>query len=114
MKATTKELAGLRRRIAAARLRKRLCNAEIGRLAHVDPSQVSRVVRGDFKTVSSNVVQICKVLGLEIDTVATPADERDVAWSRLETSVRRLWDEHPQRADSIATLLESIAELQST
>lgn len=78
----------------------------------VDPSQVSRIVRGDFKTVSSNVVQICKVLGLKLETVTTPSGNRDVAWSLLEASVRRLWDDSPQGAERIATMLDTIADLR--
>jgi hypothetical protein len=113
MKATEDELEDLRRRIALAHARCPLSKAEIGRLAKVHPSQVGRVVRGDFLTVSANVVQICKVLGLEMEVVERPAERRDAAWSRLEASVRRLWDETPQGADRIAMLLDTIADLQA-
>ena len=113
MKATEKELAALKGEIASARRNGRLRNAEIGRLAKVDASQVSRVVRGDFKTVSNNVVQICRVLGLELKTVATPADEKDAGRSRLQAGVRRLYDENPQIADRLASVLETIADLST-
>lgn len=113
MKATHEELVLLKRRIAVSHRNKRLSIKEIGRLAHVDPSQVSRIVRGEFKTISSNVVQICKVLALKLETVATPARKRDVAWSRLEASVRRLWDESPKGAEKIAAMLDKIAELKA-
>ena len=112
MKATLEELVGLRRRIVVAHEGIRLRNAEIGRLANVDASQVSRIVRGDFKTISSNVVQICKVLGLEFETITTPSAEKDVAWSVLEASVRRRWDESTQGSERIATMLDTIANLR--
>ena len=111
MKATESELVILRQDIASARVRTGLSNAEIGRLARVDPSNVSRIVRGEFMTISGNVVQICKTLGLQVDRVASPAGTADVAWSKLEASVRRLWDETPQGADRIVALLDTVADL---
>lgn len=113
MKATPDELATLRRRISIARERKPLGNVEIARLSKVDASQVSRIVRGEFKTISHNVVQVCKVLGLKVEMVAPPAGGKDAAWSRLETSVRRLWDESSQGAEKIAVMLDTIAKLRS-
>lgn len=113
MKATGKEVASLRRRIASAVKRSGLNYSEIGRLARVDPSQVSRVVRGDFKTVSNNVVQICRVLGLKLETVSRPAQKADAAWSRLEASVRRLCDDNPNSANRIAHMLDTIADLRN-
>ena len=113
MKATEEELAALKEEIAGAFGSRCLRKVEIGRLARVDPSQVGRIVQGDFKTISGNVVQVCKVLGLKIETVTTPAGERDLAWTKLESSVRRLWDDSPQGADRIATMLDTIAELRS-
>lgn len=112
MKATEEELSSLRKRIADARSASGLRNADLGRLAKVDASQVSRIARGDFRTISSNVVQICKALGLEIESLRQPSVRGDAAWSKLEASVRRLWDDTPQGADRIATLLDKIAELQ--
>ena len=112
MKATEQELSNLRKHIAAARRASGLRNADLGRIANVDASQVSRISQGDFKTISNNVVQICKALGLEIESLRQPADRGDAAWSKLEASVRRLWDDTPQGADRIATLLDKIAELQ--
>jgi len=111
MKATEKELTALKRDIAEARRKRVLRIADIGRMANVDASQVSRVVRGDFKTISSNVVQICKVLGLELETLAAPADGHDIGSSRLHAGVRRLYEKNPQIADRLATVLETIADL---
>jgi len=101
----------LKRNIADARRKCAMRNAEIGRVANVDASQVSRVLRGDFRTISSNVVQICKVLGLELETLAASADGQDIAGSRLHAGVRRLYEKNPQIADRLATVLETIADL---
>ena len=113
MKATEEELSYLRARITAAHAGCGLSKAEIGRLAKVNAAQVTRVLRGEFLTISNNVVQICKVLGLRRETVPLPVRPQDAGWVRLEASVRRLWDETPQGADRIAALLDTIAELQA-
>jgi hypothetical protein len=112
MKATTQELADLRARISAARSETTLNNEEIGTKSGVHPSQVSRIVRGEFKTLSHNVVQVCKVLGLKFETVRRPATRADASWSRLERSVRRLWDNSPNGAARLTTLLNTIADLK--
>ena len=111
MKPSREEIGDLRKRLRSARKKKRLTDTEIGRLAGVHPSQVGRILRGDFRTLSHNVVQVCRVLGIELATVATAADTRDAAWSRLEESVRKLWDETPEGARKIAKMIEAIAEL---
>lgn len=113
MKATEQQLSDLRTEIAAAHAASGLSKAEIGRLAKVDAAQVTRVLRGEFLTISNNVVQICKVLGLSVETVPPSARVEDAAWVKLEASVRRLWDETPQGAERIVTLLDTIADLQA-
>src|SRR3546814_3415524 len=92
MKATAEQLASLKVRIAEADAREGLSRAEIGRLSKVHPSQVGRICSGEFKTISNNVVQVCKVLGLNLETVTAPATKADASWSRLEASVRGIWD----------------------
>lgn len=82
-------------------------------IARVHASQVGRVCRGDFKTVSYNVVQICKALGLEMESTPLEASLENVAWRRLETSVRSLWDKTPEGAEKIVRVLDTISELRS-
>lgn len=112
MKATANELAELRRQIAAAHAGTALSDAEIAGLTKVHPSQVGRICRGDFKTISHSVVQICKILGLETDgQAASPPNER-MAWLKLEASVRKLWDKTPEGADKIVRVLDTIGALR--
>ncbi|MBV5268591.1 MAG: helix-turn-helix transcriptional regulator [Afipia sp.] len=55
--------------------------AEIGRIAGVHGSQVSRICKGEFETLSQNVVQVCKVLGLPMAEVALAGrGSRCVGW----------------------------------
>lgn len=112
MKATAEQLAELKRRIAKAESEKSLTRAEIGQISRVHASQVSRVCRGDFKTISQNVVQICRALGLEVETVEVPATKQDASWSKIEASARSIWDNSPESADKIARILEAIGQLK--
>jgi transcriptional regulator with XRE-family HTH domain len=127
MKPTRKERTDLERTIRQARKRSRLTNAALADLAKVDPSQVSRICRGDFRTISDSVVRICTALKVPITTrAASPgvggpsqADETpvaeirtDAAWARLEKSVRKVWDRTPQGADRLARVLEAAAEVR--
>lgn len=113
MKATTQKLTDLKTQIARAEARSGLSYAEISRLSHVHSSQVSRICKGEFKTISHNVVQICITLGLELASIRTPATKVDASWSKLEASVRRIWDNTPEGANKIARMLDTIGQLRS-
>jgi hypothetical protein len=113
MKATSLELDYLKRRIANAVSESRLNRREIGETSDVHPSQVSRICRGDFKTISHNVVQVCKTLGIAIDRISIPAGVEDASWSRIEASARSVWDKSPEGAEKIARILTTIGELRS-
>lgn len=113
MKPTSKQLSALQRRIARRYTASGRSNAEIGRLASVHPSQVGRICTGDFKTVSNNVVQVCRVLGVKVPKVAESA-RMDPEWARANASLRRIWDHTPQGAATIRRVLDAIADLQLT
>lgn len=107
--ANRKELA---RRIAAQRTELRLKISDLARLANVDASQVSRICAGDFRTLSSNVVQICRVLGLSVEAVDPPKSLDDAAWSRLEAAVRGAWDQTPSGADKLVNVMNAVAAIR--
>ena len=111
MKPTDKQLEEIKTRIATARERSELSDAEIARISNVHPSQVSRICGGSFKTFSNNVMQICSILGVAVTRLEPGAD---LAWLQAQSSMRRLWDETPEGAEAIVRLLEAIAELQTT
>jgi hypothetical protein len=115
MKATAIEISALRKQIAAARSACRRSDAEIGKIAQVHPSQVSRICRGEFKTISHNVVQICKAIGIEVASISLEVTEDAIAWRRLEASLRDLWDKDktPEGADLIVRVLDTIGALRT-
>src|SRR3546814_18433040 len=92
MKATAEQLASLKVRIAEADAREGLSRAEIGRLSKVHPSKVGRICSGEFKTISNNVVKVCKVLGLNLENVTATATKAAANWSRLAARGRGLME----------------------
>lgn len=88
MKPTSKQLSVLQRRIASRYSASGRSNAEIGRLASVHPSQVGRICAGNFKTVSANVVQVCRVLGVKVPKMVESA-KIDPEWAKANASLRR-------------------------
>lgn len=113
MKPNQKEIKALAEQLAAARTRKALSCAEIGRRSNVHASQVGRILEGQFRTISFSVVQICNVLDIDLGHVGMQPVEDRSAWLQLEQSVRDLWDETPRGAMLIVKLLRAIADLRS-
>jgi len=85
--------------------------AEIGRIAGVHGSQVSRICNGEFETLSQNVVQVCKVLGLPVAEVALSEDE--TLERQLQAAVLDVWDGSQEGAKRITRLLRDVSELQA-
>ena len=110
MKPSALEIGALKMRIVEQYKAQTLTYAEIGRMSKVDQSQVYRICTGKFRTISNNVVQVCKVLGVQVETVQTRSGEDDPSWRRLEMSLRNLWDQTPKGAKRIIKILDSMAD----
>ncbi len=113
MKLTGKQLGDLHTEIVRAQAEKRLSQADIARISRVHPSQVARICSGQFKTISHNVLQICKAVGVGVGSREQDADEVAPEWTAAKSSMRRLWDETPEGALAIAKLLNAIADLHA-
>jgi hypothetical protein len=81
--------------------------AQIGLQAGVHPSQASRICRGNFRTASHNVVQICKVLGIPLEG-ANLDREASSHQRKLEAAVVAVWDRSPEDADRIVRVLKEL------
>ena len=112
MKPTNEERLDLARRIATARSDSPLSDAEIGRLSGVHPSQVGRICRGGFRTISNNVVQICCALGLPVRVVESSGTPADRSWQKLERSVHEAWDRTPEGAAKLVKILRAVADIR--
>ena len=117
MKPSLDERENLARRIQRAQADSAFSVSQIASLAGVDPGQTSRILDGKFKTVSGNVVRICNTLGVDPHGEVAqelPPDQAKVhaAWTRLEASVRRAWDETPRGAELLARVIDAIAQVR--
>lgn len=118
MKPTPEERSDLLDRMRQARRRLGFSYADISVRASVDPSQVSRICRGEFVTFSDSVVRICIVLDVPLrkdGSVSKPEQAAEVAggtgWAKLERSVRKAWDNTPIGAERLANVLAAVADL---
>ncbi len=109
MKPSPKERSDLVERIVKRRGETPLTDADLGRRARVHPSQVGRICRGDFKTFSSNVVQVCKALGLAIELPDTGTQDDDGRLA-LEQSVTRAWDRSIDGAKRLARVIDAVSD----
>lgn len=116
MKPTREEREKLADALKRARHNSSLSNSAIAAVAKVDPGQTSRILDGQFRTVSGNVLRICNVLGIDprIPEGGSPTAKqarRRAAWAKLEASVRRAWDETPQGADRLVAVIDAVAKI---
>lgn len=98
---------------------------EIGRSSGVHASQVGRILAGQFRTISNNVVQICTVLGVSPASAASSdstcgkkprnrcaSSPTDEAAERLQRQILVVWDRTPDDAERLTTFLRQLAGLR--
>jgi predicted transcriptional regulator len=77
----------------------------------VHQSQISRIIAGDFKTFSSNIIKICMTLEIEprnyYEDTRVDEDRRQIANSAIA-----IWDGTRQDAGVVVSLLREIAKLR--
>lgn len=88
-----------------------LTYAGLGAVANVHPSQVSRICRGEFRTLSHNVVQVCAGLGLQTNTDPA-ALKSTVLEKQLEQRLHKIWKQKPILGRRLLRLLGSIETLK--
>jgi transcriptional regulator with XRE-family HTH domain len=117
MKPTPDERKILLEKLRAALAAGAVAQADVARISGVDPSQVSRILAGEFVTFGSAVVRICNTLGVTPDATSAKAatrtqpqaTARQVAWLKVERAVKGLWDETPDGAERLVRVLDAIA-----
>ena len=110
MKLSRAEIEQVTQRLRSALEKQRLTVTEVGRLARVHPSQVGRICRGEFRTMSYNVMEVCRVLGLD-PASDKPATKGDTTWAMLERDLSELWEESPERARQLARAMDAMTKL---
>ncbi len=94
-------------KVRAALERKGLSHASLAALADVDPSQISRISRGQFRRISENVMRVCKELGIEV--AGGPVVQDDPLARYLQAEVLKVWDKTPAGAERLTRLLREIS-----
>ncbi|MER9504701.1 helix-turn-helix domain-containing protein [Mesorhizobium sp. M0579] len=106
-------MAGL---IAKRREKSGFSTSQLASLAGVDPGQTSRILDGQFRTISGNVLRICNALGFDPHTEARAGSgnqaKKNAAWAKLEASVRRAWDETSLDADRLVAVIDAVAKIK--
>ncbi|WP_017996756.1 helix-turn-helix domain-containing protein [Rhizobium leguminosarum] len=108
MKLKPEDIESLANRIEAKRLASGYSYSDIARISAVNQGQVSRICRGQFKTASGNVMQICMMLGVDAK-LDEPAD-----FVRIQEAVLNLWDGTSVDAERITRLLGVVNEVRRT
>lgn len=107
MKLKSDEIDSLARRIDGQRRRDGLTYADLARKSGVHPSQVQRICHADFRTLGSNIMQICTVLGIDSACDITIGAPTDPDWLELQRTVRMAWDGTPSGASAITELIRA-------
>jgi hypothetical protein len=81
----------------------------LAKKSKIHQSQVSRIMAGKFKTVSSNVMKICIVLGLKVDDYLTPASSSSADRERIQEAALAAWDGSPEDARALSFLLRTLS-----
>jgi len=109
------EAAMLATRLQRARTVKRLSYNALSRLSGVDPAQGFRICRGDFRTLSHNVMRICNALEVELpagNEKSAVINDSDPTRDRLIAELMATWDQTAAGAKNIKQLLAVVRQIQ--
>lgn len=77
----------------------------------IHQSQVSRIVRGKFKTRSEHVMQICIKLNIDHTSLQVSQERSEQDREAVITSALALWDGSHRHSRLIVGLLDQMAKL---
>jgi predicted XRE-type DNA-binding protein len=89
-----------------------LSTSAIAEITGVHQSHVSRICRGQFVTISPNVIEICKALGVKVEFVSSSVPKLEAHRKRIVDAALAVWDKTPEGAARIVKLLNQISELR--
>ena len=102
------ELARAKRSLAA--LARRASTVEIAAASGIHQSQVSRLLRGQFRRISPNVRKLLECAGGPLKT--PPAGKTKGGKDAVIRAALRTWDETPEGARALVRLLRSVQGLR--
>lgn len=85
---------------------------EIGDICDIDPSYVSRILRGDFKLINSSVMRICEKAGINPYNPSFPRNRvgKGKEHNLIESAVKDCWDGTETHAKLIAKAIYLVSE----
>lgn len=92
---------------------RRLSVGEAAAICGVDQSQMSRLLAGDFKRISHNIMQICINLGIDPLRFLGPLREDEDARKRITDSALAIWDGTPEGAELLVSILGGMAAIRA-
>lgn len=93
---------------------RRLNETQLAAICGVDQSQVSRVLAGNFKVISQNIMQICIALSIDPVRPLRLLPENDAARQRIVECALAVWDGTVEGADLLVSVLGGMAALSGT
>jgi DNA-binding Xre family transcriptional regulator len=81
----------------------------LAEMSRIHQSQVSRIMAGKFKNVSSNIMQICISLDLRIDDYVSPGASLSDDRERIMSAALSAWNGSSEDARALSSLLKELA-----
>jgi hypothetical protein len=91
-----------------------LNSSQLANQCGVDQSQISRVLAGDFKGVSHNLMQICISLGIDPLRFVVPSRVDEMAKRRIMESALAIWDGTAEGAELLVSIFAGMAAMRAT
>ena len=85
--------------------------SDLARLAGIHQSQLSRILSGNFKTFSSNFMQICIALDLELSKIRTRSRVEQDREAIIDSALA-IWDGSTKDREALVCLLNQIAKMR--
>jgi transcriptional regulator with XRE-family HTH domain len=104
MPGSSKTVASLIRREVK---RRGITQTELASLAQIHQSQISRILRGEFRRSSINLKKVCKCLAITEPSKARPSH----ATARLTQAVSDVWDGSKNGEKALVRLLSALREM---
>jgi transcriptional regulator with XRE-family HTH domain len=96
--------------LTAARNRKHLSYAALGKVAGVDAGQAQRICTGKFKRLDQGVLQICNALGVNPPGQRLPQLPSNEALEMMTRELIAAWDQTPEGASRLADVLRAMRD----
>lgn len=112
------KLASESKRMLVAEIRaqmdaRKLVVSRLAEACGVDQSQISRILTGNFKGLSHNIMQICISLGIDPLRFVVSSREDEATKKRIIDSALAVWDGTQEGADILVSVLGGMAAMRS-